>query len=118
MSMIELAKKYLGDIEIEYSDLDPRDDTDYDPACLVLSIPRKMLTEYSMKKTGRRNYPNATEFWKETDMERVLRDSGKQSHNDTPLGDILDYLDGNIEAEFLRSKDKKKIELEVNELTH
>lgn len=112
-----LVDKHFAQIEIEDTDYVPWDDADSDGAYLLLVVPKIMLTEYVRLKKQDKTLPDGDEFWKESRLRERLRTSDKyhgQGHE--PLGDILDFLGGNVQVNYQELHDSERIRLGIYEV--
>ncbi|MBD3249825.1 hypothetical protein GF336_07295 [Candidatus Woesearchaeota archaeon] len=118
MSMDTLMERYFDQIEIEDADFVPIDDAKSYAAYLLLDIPTEMLKEYLRLKGQNRELPDGAEFWKETGLGNLLRNSDKyhgQGHV-SHLSDILDYLESNVWGEYQRLNSQERIRLDITEV--
>jgi hypothetical protein len=113
-----LVDKYIERIGIEDTDFVPVDDADSDAAYLLLNIPIKMLREYVKLKNQKKKLPDALEFWKETNLISALRANPNKYYGQgrANLGDVLDYLGGDVRAEYQKLFRTGRIRLMVQEI--
>ena len=118
MELNLLPQKYYEQIEIEDTDYVPVNDAPSDAAYLLLRIPSKMLDEYQKLREEVKSLPNANEFLRETGILEYLRKNLKPVYRGghEPLADILEFLEGDFEADFEVTGVFGKIRLRVIEV--
>jgi len=113
MNINDLVDSYFDRIEIEDTDFYPSDDVDL--AFLSLSMPKAFLQDFLRLKGQNRDFPDVAEFWKETELNKRLKNSGKyhgQGHES--LARILGYLERNVWGEY-RPLENDRVGLDVFE---
>ena len=111
----DLVNRYFGQIEVEGTDFEPRDDAGPDAAYLLLRVPLDMLRSYMVLKS-KDGLPGA-EFWKETKLRDKLRNSGKyHGQGCVPLEDVLDFLGGNVQVTYQELKGSPEIRMSITEI--
>ncbi|NOQ37916.1 hypothetical protein GQ472_03425 [archaeon] len=111
-----LMDKYLDKIFIEYVDYEPVDDAVSDAAMITLNVPLEMLKDYQALKGQDQDLPDPAEFWKDTQLAKLLKDCDKVFHQREPLLDILYFLDGDVDGEYQKLQDPERIRLEIYEV--
>lgn len=110
MELNNLVDKYFNQIEIVDTDFVTTHYESPDAAFLLLRIPVAMLNDYLKLKKQKKKLPDAKEFWIETNLSEKLSNSDKyhgQGHE--PLADILEFLEGQIYAEFGAIRNSSKM---------
>ena len=116
MGMDQLVDQYLDQIEVEDANYIPVDGAISDVAYLLLNLPTKMLDEYLRLKGQDKELPDCVEFWKETGLREKLRALGRfPGRVHEPLGDILDFLGGDICAYFYDPGTSDRIRMDITE---
>ena len=117
----ELVEKYWGQVEVEsagYEQAYVNPPISYDPASLVLVVPRGMLQEFSQKRGKKQGLPDPVEFWKETKLLDRLRRFDKTPHGSGIsyyLKEVLDYLEGEVDAEYQELNNSDLVRLTISE---
>jgi len=93
---------YFSQIKISEADYVPVANSGADAAYIDLAIPKEMLDNYKKLKGIRKKYPDGLAFLNETGLLDYLRKTeGMKTHGHTfYLNDVLDYLCGDVYAEF------------------
>jgi len=113
----DILDKYFDQIEVEDIDYVPWDDAVSDVAYLLLIVPTAMLQEYLRLKGQNKNLPDGAEFWKATNLRERLRHSNKyHGQGREPLGDILDFLGRDVQADYQELHDHGRIRLSIYEI--
>ncbi|MCK4730722.1 MAG: hypothetical protein KAT28_05380 [Candidatus Aenigmarchaeota archaeon] len=116
MSIDALVDKYFEQIAIEVTAYVPVDDAVSDAAHITLNLPLAMLREYSKLKGLDEELPDGAKFWKEINIIKRLRDSGKFIYHEYQLlRDILDFLGDDVEVTY-QKYDSEKIRLDITEI--
>jgi hypothetical protein len=127
MRLEELMDRYFGQVDIEDAEFYPIEEFCDDPAeglpdaaSILLSIPKKILIEYSAIKGLGGSLPDGVEFWKDTKMVDLIEKTEKykgvaygECHE--PILDITCWLKGEVYAEYQDMKDPEFVRLEIYE---
>lgn len=118
MKVRELVDKYFGEIEVESAEFIPYDEAKSDVAYLLLNIPVAMFKEYLiLKGQTKGKFPEGAEFWRETGLGKRLRNSNKDhGQGVSPLLDILDFLEGDVQIDYQDLFSSEKIRFEIMEI--
>ncbi len=115
MTIQDLIEKYLLQIAVTYTDFEPKNDTSSDSASIALLIPLGLITEYQKIKCDANAFPDPVQFWKESNLAAILRNSNKiPTKAYAPLRDVLEFLHGEVECKFTSYSDTL-IKLSIDE---
>lgn len=112
-----LIEKYFSQIEVEYADFLPEDDSesDSDFAHLDMILPRALLMEYSQIKGYGEKLPDPPEFWKQTNLCDKLREVSGYLHQSPYLSTVLSFLDRDVQGSYQELNDLNKIRMTICE---